>query len=55
MIPRQNIKKVLNAYGKAINEIHSQGMTLDELDEKEIMDMVQDILNHPHRHRSESN
>ena len=51
---KQAIKQILNAYGKTVNEIHSQGMTLDEFDEKEIIGMVQDILNHPHQHRSES-
>ncbi len=55
MMDKQTIKRILNAYGKAINEIHSQGMTLDDYDEKEIICMVQDILNHPHQHRSESN
>ena len=54
MMDKQTIKRILNAYGKAINEIHAQGMTLDEFDEKEIIGMVQDILNHPHQHRSES-
>ncbi|MDE1813818.1 MAG: hypothetical protein KGH87_01095 [Thaumarchaeota archaeon] len=51
---KQTIRRVLNAYGKAINEIHAQGMALDEFDEKDITGMVQDILNHPHQHRSES-
>ncbi|MGI0007911.1 MAG: hypothetical protein ACREAR_07960 [Nitrosotalea sp.] len=55
MIPKQTIKKILNAYGKAIKEIHTQGMTLDDFDEKDITAMVYDIIAHPQQHRSESN
>ncbi|MDH2906547.1 MAG: hypothetical protein PXX83_00420 [Candidatus Nitrosotalea sp.] len=50
----QTIRQILNAYGKTVNGIHSQEMTPAYCDEKEITGMVQDTLNHPHLHRSES-
>ncbi|MDE1839055.1 MAG: hypothetical protein KGH87_03960 [Thaumarchaeota archaeon] len=50
----QTIRQILNTYGKTVNGIHSQEMTPAYCDGKEITGMVQDILNHPHLHRSES-